>query len=207
MNSNKLNNFKEKYINRKAEQLASDYDFIKGFTLDIMKKYLKSFNEFLRMYKNKINNFINDLKKSSWSEKNDCFLNQLAFINAIPRLIRIYDDEFEIDYIFIEANFLCIKSEARINIWKESLDELQQKIESKEKQYDISLKDLHKFGNFMVSFLSGFKLRKKIIVDLLNAELKSSDGDFEDLINPQFMKNQDNITNWNFKNSLESSFI
>jgi|GEM_PF-1020742 len=182
-----LNEFKKSYILKKANKMAQDYQFIKGFILKQMTHYNYLLFEFLSKNKEKIDNFIEKIKINKKMDKDNSFLKDLSFIIAIPNLIRKYNNEIEVDFVFLENNFFKIETNKEKSQLQASLKELEKELST------IDISDLYKFGNFILNFLTNYELREKICIKLLNLELEDNSNKFEEAINQQFVQNQKRI--------------
>lgn len=193
-----LNEFKKSYILKKANKMAQDYQFIKGFILKQMTHYNYLLFEFLSKNKEKIDNFIEKIKINKKMDKDNSFLKDLSFIIAIPNLIRKYNNEIEVDFVFLENNFFKIETNKEKSQLQASLKELEKELST------IDISDLYKFGNFILNFLTNYELREKICIKLLNLELEDNSNKFEEAINQQFVQNQKRINTWN---SIQSIWV
>jgi len=182
-----LNEFKKSYILKKANKMAQDYQFIKGFILKQMTHYNYLLFKFLSKNKEKIDNFIEKIKINKKMDKDNSFLKDLSFIIAIPNLIRKYNNEIEVDFVFLENNFFKIETNKEKSQLQASLKELEKELST------IDISDLYKFGNFILNFLTNYELREKICIKLLNLELEDNSNKFEEAINQQFVQNQKRI--------------
>lgn len=191
-----LNEFKKSYILKKANKMAQDYQFIKGFILKQMTHYNYLLFEFLSKNKERIDNFVENIKINKRMDKDNPFLKDLNFIIAIPKLIRTYNNEVEVDFVFLEKNFLKIETDKEKNELQDSLKELAKEFNS------VDISDLYKFGNFILNFLTNYELRENICVKLLNLELEDKSNKFEETINHQFVQNQKSINTWNSIQSI-----
>ncbi|WP_249728493.1 hypothetical protein [Spiroplasma attinicola] len=193
-----LNEFKKSYILKKANKMAQDYQFIKGFILKQMTHYNYLLFKFLSKNKEKIDNFIEKIKINKKMDKDNSFLKDLSFIIAIPNLIRKYNNEIEVDFVFLENNFFKIETNKEKSQLQASLKELEKELST------IDISDLYKFGNFILNFLTNYELREKICIKLLNLELEDNSNKFEEAINQQFVQNQKRINTWN---SIQSIWV
>lgn len=96
-----FNNFKKNFISEKENKMASDYAFLKSISLGIITQYFEMLNIFLEKNKCKINSFISNAK----NYLNNGFFSQIKFIIAIPKLIKFHGNKYDINYVFLKANF------------------------------------------------------------------------------------------------------
>ncbi|MDQ7983143.1 MAG: hypothetical protein REH79_02850 [Spiroplasma sp.] len=213
-NQESLDKFKKSYILKKANKLAEDYQFVKGFTLKRMIEYIHLLSKFLEQNKKKIDIFVKNLQNDKKIDKNSLFLKELSFLISIPKLIRFADDnanEFDIDYVFLKNNFREIDEQEKRDNLENSLKELENKFTpiyinnietNKNDDLQFNIVDLYNFGNFILTFLNNFELRQTICINFLSSELEASNNKFKEVINQQVIQNQNNINTWNSVQSI-----
>lgn len=196
-----LDEFKESYILKKANEIAQDYEFIKGFTINRISEYMHLLSIFLKENKKELDIFFNSIKNKKNINNNILFKQDLNLILNIPKLIRKDNNEFEVDYVFLEKNFLKIEKEKEKKEIRNSLNELEKEFKCfnsnlfKDKS-SFNLSDLYKFGQFILNFITNIEVRKEISKDLLNSKLESNNK-FEETFNQQFIQKQKPISTWN----------
>lgn len=204
-----LEEFKKSYILKKANEMARDYEFIKGFTLNKLKTYIRLLSLFWNQNNNKINNFLMTIKNGERIDRNNLFLKELNFIVAIPELIRIDGNEIEVDYVFLRNTFKKIEDNSKLIELKSSLKELETEFVSINSEFSpfknnlVNIELLYNFGNFILSFLNNIELRIKICIDLLNFDLEIKNNKFEDIFQEEFIQNRKNINSWSSNNMIQ----
>ena len=203
-----LNEFKKSYIFNKANEMAQDYEFIKGFTLNKVKTYIQLLSIFWKENNDKINAFLKAIKNGKKIDKTNLFLKELTFIIAIPQLIRVDGSEVEVDYVFLKNTFKKNENNSKLIELKSSLKELEKEFISVDndfflKNYSVNIGLLYNFGSFILNFLNNIELRTKICIDLLDFDLEIKNEKIENIFQEEIIQNRKNINSWSSNNMIQ----